>query len=72
MESMTLLAEGIGFVEGPVARPDGSEVIRLSLEGDAKQPKQVGDELGRELLAAGAQKILDDVYRSGAAVPQQP
>ena len=59
-------------VQAVVARPDGSQTIRLSLEGDAKQPKQVGDELGRELLAAGAQKILDDVYRSGAAVPQQP
>jgi hydroxymethylbilane synthase len=55
-----------------VARPDGSQVIRLSLEGDAKQPTKVGDELGRELLAAGAERILDDVYRSGAVVPQQP
>lgn len=59
-------------VQAVVARPDGSEVIRLSLEGDAEQPVSVGQELGRELLAAGAQKILDDVYRSGAAVPQQP
>jgi hydroxymethylbilane synthase len=66
------VADPVILVQAVVARPDGSEVIRLSLEGDAKQPKQVGDELGRELLAAGAQKILDDVYRSGAAVPQQP
>jgi hydroxymethylbilane synthase len=67
-----VVAEQVIRVQAVVARPDGSQVIRLSLEGDAKQPKQVGDELGRELLAAGAQKILDDVYRSGAAVPQQP
>jgi hydroxymethylbilane synthase len=59
-------------VQAVVARPDGSEVIRLSLEGDAQQPVSVGQELGRELLAAGAQKILDAVYNSGAAVPQQP
>jgi hydroxymethylbilane synthase len=59
-------------VQAVAARPDGSEVIRLSLEGDAQQPLSVGEELGRELLAAGAQRILDDVYRSGAAVPQQP
>jgi len=66
------VADPVIRVQAVVARPDGSQVIRLSLEGDAKQPKQVGDELGRELLAAGAQKILDDVYRTGAAVPQQP
>jgi hydroxymethylbilane synthase len=66
------VADPVISVQAVVARPDGSQVIRLSLEGDAKQPKQVGDELGRELLAAGAQKILDDVYRTGAAVPQQP
>lgn len=66
------VADPVIRVQAVVARPDGSQTIRLSLEGDAKQPKQVGDELGKELLAAGAQKILDDVYRSGAAVPQQP
>ena len=66
------VADPVIRVQAVVARPDGSQVIRLSLEGDAKQPKQVGDELGRELLSAGAQKILDDVYRSGAVVPQQP
>ena len=66
------VADPVIRVQAVVARPDGSQTIRLSLEGDAKQPKQVGDELGRELLAAGAQKILEDVYRSGAAVPQQP
>lgn len=60
-------------VQAVVARPDGSEVIRLSLEGDAAQPRSVGEELGRQLLAAGARSILDDVYARGeAAVPQQP
>lgn len=59
-------------VQAVVASPDGKKVIRLSLEGDAAQPAHVGEELGRELLQAGAQKILDDVYGSGAAVPQQP
>jgi hydroxymethylbilane synthase len=67
-----VVAESVIRVQAVVARPDGSEVIRLSLEGDAAQPLNVGEELGRELLAAGAQSILDDVYRSGAAVPQQP
>jgi hydroxymethylbilane synthase len=59
-------------VQAVVASPNGREVIRLSLEGDAAQPMHLGEELGRELLAAGAQKILAEVYGSGAAVPQQP
>ena len=59
-------------VQAVVARPDGSEVIRLSIEGDAGQPVNVGEELGRELLSAGSARILADVYGSGAAVPQQP
>jgi hydroxymethylbilane synthase len=67
-----VVAENVIRVQAVVARPDGSEVIRLSLESDAAQPLNVGEELGRELLSAGAQRILDDVYRSGAAVPQQP
>jgi hydroxymethylbilane synthase len=66
------VVERVIRVQAVVARPDGTEVIRLSLEGDAESPLHVGEELGRELLAAGAQKILDDVYGSGAAVPQQP
>jgi hydroxymethylbilane synthase len=66
------IVDSVIRVQAVVAQPDGSQIIRLSLEGDAKQPTHVGDELGRELLSAGAQKILDEVYRSGAAVPQQP
>lgn len=65
-------SEAVLRVQAVVAAPDGSKVIRLSLEGDAAQPVHVGEELGRELLAAGAQAILDDVYGSGAVVPQQP
>ena len=65
-------ADKVLRVQAVVASPDGKNAIRLSLEGDAAQPLRVGEELGRELLAAGAQKILDDVYASGAAVPQQP
>ncbi|MBI2683018.1 MAG: hydroxymethylbilane synthase [Acidobacteriales bacterium] len=59
-------------VEGVVATPDGARVIRLSLEGDAAQPVHVGEELGRELLAAGAGDILKEVYGANAAFPEQP
>ena len=59
-------------IQAVVAAPDGSRVIRLSLEGDAAQPVSVGEEMGRELLAAGAEEILSAVYSRTAIVPEQP
>jgi hydroxymethylbilane synthase len=53
-----------------VARPDGNEIIRHTCSGE--EAERVGAEAARALLAAGAQSILDEVYSSGAAVPQQP
>jgi hydroxymethylbilane synthase len=53
-----------------VARPDGSEVLREQQAGSS--PEVVGTEVARALLASGAQRILDDVYDSVAAVPKQP
>jgi hydroxymethylbilane synthase len=53
-----------------VARPDGSEVLRAEQIGS--DPEHLGNVVGQELLGKGARRILDDVYRSGAAVPQQP
>jgi hydroxymethylbilane synthase len=59
-------------MQAVVAAPDGSKVIRLSLEGDAAQPVSVGEEMGRELLATGAEDILQQVYGKTAAAPEQP
>jgi hydroxymethylbilane synthase len=59
-------------IQAVVAAPDGGKVIRLSLEGDAAQPVSVGEELGRELLAAGAEEILAQVYGKTVAAPEQP
>jgi hydroxymethylbilane synthase len=59
-------------VQAVVATPDGARIIRLSLEGDAAQPVHVGEELGRELIAAGAGEILKEVYGSSVASPEQP
>jgi hydroxymethylbilane synthase len=59
-------------IQAVVAAPDGTRVIRLSLEGDAAQPVNVGEEMGRELLAAGAEEILNAVYSRTAIVPEQP
>ncbi|MCU1305892.1 MAG: hydroxymethylbilane synthase [Acidobacteriaceae bacterium] len=53
-----------------VACPDGSELLRAEQIGS--DPEHLGSVVGQELLGKGARRILDDVYRSGAAVPQQP
>ena len=53
-----------------VARPDGSQV--LSEEGEGGDPLSLGKSIGGKLLRAGAQAILQEVYGSRAAAPQQP
>ncbi|HUK88350.1 MAG TPA: hydroxymethylbilane synthase [Terriglobales bacterium] len=53
-----------------VARPDGSKLLRESRLSD--DPERLGVEVGRTLLARGADQILKEVYGAGAAVPQQP
>ena len=53
-----------------VARPDGSEIIREQQMGS--DALKLGELVGKALLAKGAQRILDEVYRSGAVVPEQP
>jgi hydroxymethylbilane synthase len=42
-----------------VGLPDGSEWLRDSLDGEAKQPAAAGALLAERLLAAGAREILD-------------
>ena len=53
-----------------VARPDGSQV--LTEEGEGGDPLSLGKSIGGKLLRQGAQKILEEVYGSRAAAPQQP
>jgi hydroxymethylbilane synthase len=55
-----------------VARPDGSEVIREQQTGEASKVEILGESVAKRLLERGANRILDDVYQSNAAVPQQP
>jgi hydroxymethylbilane synthase len=57
-------------VTAVVARPDGSELLRERQTGT--DPIGLGQSVAEALLAKGARKILDDVYGSRAAVPQQP
>ncbi|HUR37335.1 MAG TPA: hydroxymethylbilane synthase [Terriglobales bacterium] len=53
-----------------VARPDGSEVLCESQYGT--DARNLGTSVADLLLKKGAQRILDDVYRSGATLPEQP
>src|SRR5262245_51079383 len=45
-------------VRGLVASPDGSEIIRYTADGDARNPEAVGSALARALLERGAAGLL--------------
>ena len=62
--------DGRLHLEGVVAHPDGSRVLRESHEGT--DPVQLGEAVGDRLLRCGGDVILEAVYGQGIAVPQQP
>ncbi len=45
-----------------VASPDGAQLIRVSLEGPASDPAELGRRAAQDLLARGADRILEQVY----------
>ena len=53
-----------------VAHPDGSEVLREQQTGS--DPVALGERVGETLLRRGATRILEQVYGTGVAAPQQP
>jgi len=53
-----------------VANPDGTKILRESRDGD--DPGKLGNEVGETLLRRGGDAILEEVYGTGIAVPQQP
>ncbi|MFZ0287418.1 MAG: hydroxymethylbilane synthase [Terriglobales bacterium] len=57
-------------LQAVVARPDGSEVLRESADGD--EPVQLGESMGETLLRRGGKAILEAVYRQEMALPQPP
>jgi hydroxymethylbilane synthase len=57
-------------LQGVVANPDGSEVLREARDGD--DPEKLGAELGDSLLRKGGDAILQAVYGQAVAAPQQP
>ena len=44
-----------------VGRLDGSEILKSSVAGPVSEAQQLGDNLGRELLAMGADAILREL-----------
>jgi hydroxymethylbilane synthase len=57
-------------LEGVVAHPDGSLVLRESRDGN--DPELLGNEVGETLLSRGGDSILQQVYGQAVAAPQQP
>jgi len=58
------------LLQAVVASPDGRQVVREQRSGS--DPRKLGTEVARALLARGAQNILDAVYGQEASVPEQP
>jgi hydroxymethylbilane synthase len=51
-------------LEGMVAEPDGSRVLRDCIAGNAAQPQRLGVELAERLLASGAAALLERLRRA--------
>ena len=65
------VTNGVIHLNGLVARPDGSELLREFRDGS--DPEKLGVEVGQTLLHRGGDHILRDVYAAAeAAVPHQP
>lgn len=50
-------------VNGVVVSPDGTQVVRRTVEGASSDAAELGARLGQELLKHGARGVLEAVYR---------
>jgi hydroxymethylbilane synthase len=66
------IRDGELHLEGIVADPNGSKVLRESRDGNLSDPEKLGNAVGEILLSRGGDEILAAVYAHGLAVPQQP
>lgn len=57
-------------LDGLVAHPNGSQILRES--GEGTDPVKLGNQVGETLLRRGGDDILEEVYGAGFAAPQQP
>ena len=62
--------EGSIRLQGLVAHPDGTKVLRETRDGS--DPVRLGEEVGETLLRRGGDVILQEVYGEGFALPQHP
>lgn len=62
--------DGRLHLEAIVASPDGKSLLRESLDGT--DPAQLGNQAAQKLLVRGGAAILDQVYGTATAQPQQP
>jgi len=54
-------------LEGLVAEPDGSRLLRRSVRGDADRAADLGHHLAEDLLDAGGREILEKLYAEGSS-----
>jgi len=54
----TLGSDDTLLLEGVVARPDGRELIRAEIEGEAEEAAELGHDLAQDLLAEGGRELL--------------
>ncbi|MEO8596645.1 MAG: hydroxymethylbilane synthase [Candidatus Solibacter sp.] len=50
-------------LQGIVAAPDGSRIIRAATEGEASKAEELGKALAAELLGQGAREVLESIPR---------
>lgn len=58
MGALARLADGMLTIQGVVAHPDGTKLIREACSGPAEEPERIGRELGERLLRSGGSEIL--------------
>ncbi len=57
----TLEGDDTLLLQGVVASPDGRELIRAEIEGDAEEAAELGHDLAQDLLAEGGRELLSAV-----------
>jgi len=60
------IADGRLTLEGFVALPDGTRLVRERIEGETAHAEALGRQLGQRLLDAGGREILDQLERRTA------
>ncbi|MER3481979.1 MAG: hydroxymethylbilane synthase [Meiothermus sp.] len=54
------------ILQGGICSPDGKELLRAEIEGDAEEAEELGQELAQDLLGEGGKEILEQVKLASA------